>query len=473
MPNKNGDFPMKLLSRYERPSADSRSDNGPGQGRNPWACEPSGQPCTSESEPPGSLCRLISRREFIIASASVGALLTCGLPLARAGEDSPVKVGFILPEQGPLAGEAASLMAGFEYYMVEKGVDAPPLDILKRDSGPNDEKTLEALAELIMSKSVQFLVGPPSLAGSEKAVHAVVGSNTILFVTNPSVRLVGGELCFPGSFRLCGNNYQSAQPLSPWALTKFGHKVFITGDDDTQGNEEADYFAYGFEKAGGSFGDRLMVEAGSHKFDKVLDAIRKTPADFVFAAFGKNSAVEFLKAFRTASPPLTQSIIGPESLTAYPGTLAEAGRNAAAGVATSTAMVDPVEFAGSIKQKTGRGVSFVSSAAEGYDLAGIILSALREAGLRDKDVSKTIKVIEAIDMRGPRGRIQFDKNHEPILEIIVQEWETGGANPTRKVLEKLGPCRTPDFGCGRIGFPKRPESDKKEDTDIIWEEKEE
>jgi ABC-type branched-subunit amino acid transport system substrate-binding protein len=362
-------------------------------------------------------------------------------------------------------------MAGFEYYMMEKGVDAPPLDILKRDSGPNDEKTLEALADLIMNKNVQFLIGPPSLAGSEKAVHAVVGSNIILFVTNPSVRLVGGELCFPGSFRLCGNNYQSAQPLAPWALTKFGPKAFITGDDDTQGNEEADYFAYGFEKAGGSFGDRLMVEAGSHKFDKVLDAITKTAADFVFAAFRKDSAVEFLKAARTASPPLGQSIIGPESLTAYPGA-PSAGRNAA-GVATLTAMVDPVEFAGSIKQKTGRSISFVSSAAEGYDLAGIILLALREAGLRDKDVSKTIRVIEAIDMQGPRGRIQFDKNHEPILEVMVQEWETGETNPTRKVLEKLGPCRTPDFGCGRVGFPKRPESEKREETDIIWEEKEE
>ena len=84
-----------------------------------------------------------------------------------------MKVGFILPQEGQMAAEAASLMAGFDFFMMEKGVNAPPLDLLKRDSGPKDEKTLEALAELVMNKEVQFLIGPPSLGGAEKAVHAV------------------------------------------------------------------------------------------------------------------------------------------------------------------------------------------------------------------------------------------------------------------------------------------------------------
>jgi len=414
----------------------------------------------------------VSRREFLVASVSIGALMASGLPSVRAEEDRPVKVGFVLPREGELAGEAASLMAGFEYFIMEKGVEAPPLDILKRDSGPKDEKTLEALTELVINKRVQFLVGPPSLAGSEKAVHAVAGSSVILFVTNPSVRLVGGELCLPGSFRLCANNYQAAQPLAPWALKNLGHKVFITGDDDTQGNEQADYFAYGFEKAGGSFGDRIMVPEGSHQFDKILEAIHKIEADFIFASFRQRSAAEFLKAVRNNSPRVTQSIVGPESLTAFPHTLALAGGKAS-GVTTLTAVEEPVEFARRIKKKMGRSVEFASRAAEGYDLASVIFLAVREAGLRDRDVSKTLKVIEEIDIRGPRGRIQFDKNHEPILEVMAVQWEIGRSDPTRKIVERLGLCRTPDFGCGRIGFPKRPESEKKNETDTVWEENEE
>ncbi|MBI4963060.1 MAG: ABC transporter substrate-binding protein [Desulfomonile tiedjei] len=471
---------MKLLSRYERSSADSRSSNAPEQGDNHSRRVPSvraGGPETEAYERPCSRMASggrigISRREFLVASAGIGTLLVCGLSSAVAEEDRPVRIGFILPETGPLAAEAASLMAGFEYFMAEKGVDAPPLDIVKRDSGPKDEKTLEALAELVMNKEVQFLVGPPSLGGSEKAVHAVAGSNVILFVTNRSVRLVGGELCLTGSFRLCGNNYQSSQPLAPWAVKNLGRKVFITGDDDTQGNEEADYFAYGFEKAGGTFGDRLMVGADTGKMDDLLEAIRKTAPDFIFASFREGPAVGFLKAVRDASPALTQPVVGPESLTAFPHTLALCGKNAE-GVRTLTTLEDPVEFVGRIKQKTGRDVASAIRAAEGCDLAAVILHALREAGLRDADVTRTIKAIENTEISGPRGRIQFDKNHEPILEVMVQQWETVGGNPTRKIVEKLGASRTLDFGCGRMGFPKRPESEKKDDTEIIWEEKDE
>jgi ABC-type branched-subunit amino acid transport system substrate-binding protein len=481
MPNKNGDFSMKYVSRSEASGKDSRSDNGQGGSKDPAECQFNKQPCMRDSPAPTALRNRMSpenrpgatRREFLVASASIGALLAFGLPSVRAGEDRPVKVGVLFPREGELAGEAASLMAGFEYFIMEKGVAAPPLDILKRDSGPKDEKTLEALTELVINTRVDFLVGPPSLAGSEKAVHAVAGSSVVLFVTNPSVRLVGGEQCVPGSFRLCANNYQAAQPLAPWALKKLGQKVFITGDDDTQGNEQADYFAYGFEKAGGSFGDRIMVPSGSHKFDKILEAIRKIEADFVFASFRQRSAAEFLKVVRNGSQRLTQSIIGPESLTAFPHTLALADKSAA-GVTTLTAMEHPVDFVHRIKKKMGRSVAFASRAAEGYDLAAVIFRALQETGLRDRDVSKTLRVIEDIDIQGPRGRILFDKNHEPILEVMAVQWEGGKSDPTRKIVEKLGPCRTPDFGCGRIGFPKRPEGATKDETDkTIWEENEE
>ncbi len=471
---------MKFLSRPENLGQDYRSDNSLRKSTTVLPCEPESRPCTSDPEAQDPLCNQtssekqsgVSRREFFLASASMSILLASGFTLVRAEEDRPVKVGLILPQEGELAAEAASLIAGFEYFMLEKGVDAAPLDILKRDSGPKDEKTLEALAELVINKQVQFLIGPPSLAGSEKAVHAVAGSTVILFVTNPSVRLVGGELCIPGSFRLCANNYQAAQPLAPWAVKHLGHKVFITGDDDTLGNELADYFAYGFEKAGGTFGDRIMAPEGSLQFDKILDEIRQTGPDFIFASFRESSAAGFLKAAKGAPARLAQPVIGPESLTAFPHTLGLVGRNAS-GVTTLTAMEDPVEFAGRIKKKMQRSVAFASRAAEGYDLAAVIFHAVQQSGLRDKDVSKTLKVIEEMDFRGPRGKIQFDKNHEPILEMMAVQWAAGGVNPERKIVERLGPCRTPDFGCGRTGFPKRPENEKKDEADIIWEDKEE
>jgi hypothetical protein len=71
---------------------------------------------------------------------------------------------------------------------------------------------------------------------------------------------------------------------------------------------------------------------------------------------------------------------------------------------------------------------------------------------------------------GPRGKFTFDKNHEPVLEMLVQEWQFSGQTAHRKMVENIGPVKTPDLGCGRIGFPRKPESEIK-DEEPVWEEK--
>jgi hypothetical protein len=63
-------------------------------------------------------------------------------------------------------------------------------------------------------------------------------------------------------------------------------------------------------------------------------------------------------------------------------------------------------------------------------------------------------------------------NHEIIVDSMVQRWNLSNKDPSREVLAKLGPSRTPDFGCGRIGFPKKPGNERPEE-EITWEEKHE
>lgn len=413
--------------------------------------------------------RRISRRDFLISTGASAALMLGGMSLARAQEKPIEKVGFILPEHGPNSAEARSLMSGFELFLKEKASETPSIEILKRDSGPNDEKTLEALADLLMNREVRFLVGPPSIKGAEQTIHGVGGGNAILFVTNPTVRLVAGEMCLPGSFRLCVNSYQAAQPLAPWAMKNLGRTALLTGNDDAEGNEEADFFAYSFERAGGVFSNRIMVSEDVKGVKAVLDAVAETKPDFVFASFKKASAVAFLKAMRSASPSARKPVIGPESLTAFPHTLRELGETSA-GVMTLTALRNANEFADTMKRQMGADVSDIATAAEGYDIAAAVCGAL-SANNHERDPIKIIKAIEEMEITGPRGKVRFDKNHEPLFEMSVQEWQRSGKSFKRNILASLGSCQTPDFGCGRIGFPRRPESEIP-DEEPVWQDKE-
>jgi ABC-type branched-subunit amino acid transport system substrate-binding protein len=245
-------------------------------------------------------------------------------------------------------------------------------------------------------------------------------------------------------------------------LTNLGRKVFITGVDDVQGNEQADFFAYGFEKSGGQFVDREMARADGKNIQSILDSIRKSKADFVFSSFRGRTADIFLKAVRNASPALDKPVVGPESLTSYPEPLTSMG-DAGLGVRSLGTLKDAVAFTKRVKEKTGKRVTNAVRAAEGYDTASVIVKAAETGDVAKRETENLIKFIEKMEIKGPRGKILFDKNHEPILNVFVQQWESRRNVLRQKIVKGLGVATSPDFGCGRVGFPKKSELEQQDE----------
>lgn len=395
----------------------------------------------------------MSRRRFLgLVGASAGALVVSGHRVFAQGTPK-VKVGFLLPEKGPYAAEADSLKAGFDLYMNENKEFAQVVQMIIQDPGSEETRTLEAVARLVMSEEVQFLVGPPDQDACERVNHAVADRGTVLFVTNPRVRFVSGELCFPGSFRMRPNTYQASRPLAPWALSNLGRNGFFTGNDDAIGNETADFFAHGFDRSGGRFVDRIMANDNAEEIGKVLEAVEKLKPDFVFAAFRGSAAASFMKAVHKAKSRVSCPIIGPESLTEYPSTLSLLGETAS-GVKTLSSLKDPVDLVQRIESVLGKKVSHASRAAEGYDIAVVVCRAAKDVP-GDKPDSQTLAgILEGLTIEGAHGKVRFDKNHESILPVMIQQWEPAGGSAKRTIVADLGECASKDFGCGKVGFPK-------------------
>lgn len=426
---------------------------------------------------------VVSRREFLASAGITAIAALSGVSPSFAQDTRRVKIGFLFPRQGPFAEECRSLFFGIKLLLHEKRADKPGLEIVMTDPGPNDENTLEALAELIAIKDLQFIIAPPSLKATEQILHGVAGANKIVFVTNPAVKLVAGEMCLPTGFRICPNTYQCGYSLSTWALKNVGVKAFLCGNDEPEANEVIDFFANGFERAGGTFVDRVMLPPDSQDFGNILEAVNASDANLVFAAFAGNSAAAFMKAVAGASPSLKQAVIGPESLTTFP-LVVDQMKGTKFSARTGTSVKDPEEFARLLKEKVKdleefardlkvnvkEPVADVARAAEGYDLAQVIFNATRGDQSADKEIHQVAHSIADMTIEGPRGKFTFDKNHEPVLEMLVQEWQFSGQTAQRKVVENIGPVKTPDLGCGRIGFQRKPESEIK-DEEPVWEEK--
>jgi ABC-type branched-subunit amino acid transport system substrate-binding protein len=157
-------------------------------------------------------------------------------------------------------------------------------------------------------------------------------------------------------------------------------------------------------------------------------------------------------------------VIGPESLTTFPEPLKGCGK-ACLGVKTLTTLKDPVAFTERIRRHTGLEIPDAARAAEGYDIAQIIYEVSGGLTRVPTETAELIKSIEQIEIDGPRGKIRFENNHEPIVDVRVQEWEISGKALRPKTVAELGTCLSLDFGCGRVGFPKKPLAEQEEEPE--------
>ncbi|MFH0959440.1 MAG: ABC transporter substrate-binding protein [Pseudomonadota bacterium] len=409
---------------------------------------------------------LLSRREFLVSGILTSAIILTP-SLGRATQpDQKMKLTFVHPNKGYMELEARSLMAGFDLSSQENG--PCPIEIFRKNYDQNLEETLREVQGSFKGDEINFIVCFADVEGSQRVVETFAKSRAIVFLTNPSIKLVCGEVCQPNVFRSSPNNYVLSEPLAPWAVINAGRKVFITGDDDQSANEKADSFAFGFERAGGSFCDRVMVSDSSATIDSVVSSIGNSDADFVFAAFENESALKFLQAVKSVHPKTRKTIVGPETLTSFSKT-EQAVEETVIGVPTLTNVTNVQSLRSKIFTKFGSEAMSIPRVAEGFDLARIIDCVASEGATGERDLERVIKAISNSKINGMRGEFRFDKNHDAILDSWVVSWVKGERELRQEIIASLGASVSLDFGCGRVGYPNRPDAVPME-SEGVWEE---
>ncbi len=409
---------------------------------------------------------LWSRREFLVSSVLTSAIVLT--PLLGWGTDPEqrMKITFFYPENGLMELEAVSLMAGFDLSFQENG--PCPVDVLRKTYGQNLDVALQEFKGSLKDEDVNFIVCVADVEGSRKFVETLATAKVIVFIANPSINLVCGEICQPNVFRSSPNNYVLSEPLAPWAVMNAGKKVFITGDNNQDTNEKADSFAFGFERAGGAFCDRVMVGDSSATIDSVISSIRNSDADFIFAAFENEQALKFLQAVKSGNPKTQKTIVGPETLTLFNKMDRVIAENIT-GVSTLTNIENVESLKSKIPEKFTSMALSIPRVAEGCDLGGILLNLVNDGVSGKTDFENLIKAVSNSKIKGMRGEFRFDKNHDAVVDSWVVSWVKEAKEISQKVVASLGASVSLDFGCGKVGYPDRPDVAPVE-SEGVWEE---
>ena len=375
--------------------------------------------------------------------------------------------GFLIPKERESIVEK-SLIAGYSLFFKEKSSN-PSQYYIKKYYGDTEESLLESLAELLKNPCVKAIVAPYDVKGTQQLVDAATVSERLIFVSHPSVRFVSGEICRPNVFRLSPNTYVSSQPLARWAFSNLGHKVFIVNEDSLVADEQADFFALGIEKIGGSFGDRYIIRKDSSGFEAILERLKEVKPDFVFAALSGETARAFLKTFRESGMMSKFPLVGVDSLTSFPQPLKTMGDDGL-GIKTLSSIKDPLNLAKSLAGEMTEPVN-MEMAAQGYDIANVLFSCIQKGVFSDGQNQKPYEFVSKLSLEGLRGVVRFDANGDAVIPMAVGHWESDSLGGFKRIVdEQLEPCRSIDFGCGGVGFPDRPEPLAENSNQGLWEE---
>ena len=354
--------------------------------------------------------------------AGLTALATAILLAASAAAHAEtLKIGFLTTLTGPLAGIGGHARDGFQLAVKQRGGRLGGLDaeVIVEDDALKPDVALAKTQQFLLRDKVNFVVGMISSNVLQAAFEPVTESGTFLIGVNAGTSMFAGEKCNPFFFSTSWENNQVPEAMGKYVQDS-GYRRIVTLVPNYQGGRDATAgFKYHFK---GEVLDEIYVKLNQLDFAAELTRIRALKPDAVLVFMPGGMGVSLVRQY--AQSGLSGSIPFLSVWTLDETTLPAIG-DAAVGLYSSSQWAPDLDnavnaaFVKAFEAEYG----YVPSnfAAQAYDAALLIDSAVAAAGgkLSDKDALR--KALRGASFASTRGPFRYNKNQFPIQDFHLVE----------------------------------------------------
>jgi len=357
----------------------------------------------------------IGRRGFLkTAGLAAGAALLPGAGYwawRSAGPKEALKLALLWPRAGRSSAQLDAWLAGFALKAEQSGgrLGGREFVLSSEAIGPAGtpftavRQNLEQGADILIAG-----VGPGVAAqlSADVAEHDATLVASGIGVNIPRAAEVSEHVIHAGS-----SQWQAEWALGAHAARQVGQRGVIASSLYESGFDGVYAFRRGFEGAGGELLDTLISHRPIDPPDlaPLMARIAEFQPDFVYAAYTRREAREFLQAFRQAGlgkhvPLLVSGFFADDAALPELGQDAVGLRSAAPWLPT-TAAADNVEFQRAFLARHGRAAD--AFAVLGYQTAQLLDAAIGRSrgegrGRRFREALATVQ------LDGPAGRLRVD-----------------------------------------------------------------
>lgn len=161
-----------------------------------------------------------TRRKAILSAVAAAAGVS-GITKTFAQSNSPIKIGAILSQTGPLSGISIAELKGVELAVEEinaaGGINGRKIELVNRDSASEPTKAVNHAKELAFSEKVIAVIGPGTTAEGLAATPVLAAAGIPNLVLAQLDEVID-PVKFPRAFRSVNTNTQQVETVHNYAL---------------------------------------------------------------------------------------------------------------------------------------------------------------------------------------------------------------------------------------------------------------
>lgn len=376
--------------------------------------------------------------QWIPFARSLAVLAALAVSPAPALAQDPIRIGFMATLSGPPGAIGEHMRDGFELALDMAGDSAGgrPIEVVVVDDELKPDLAVTRVRELIDRDGIDFLAGV-TFSNIQMAIFRPVTEAEVFYIgANAGASDVAGRRCSPFFFSASYQNDQVHEVMGAHASASGAERVFLVAPNYQAGRDAIAGFERRFD---GEVVDIVYTPLNSLDFSAEMARIASAAPDAVFAFMPGGMGVGFVKQFRQAGLADTTRFLS--AFTVDEVTM-RATQDAALGLYGASHWAPNLEggsnarFVEAFREKYGYPPSMF--AAQGYDAANLILSAIETVGgdLSDKDAVRA--ALAAADFESVRGDFSFNTNQFPVQDFyLTRSIKTPDGDYVMEAAEKV------------------------------------
>lgn len=359
-------------------------------------------------------------------------LLICGvaaLALAGAVQAEPVKVGMITTLSGGGAGLGVDTRDGFLLALKNAGDAGRNVELVIEDDQQKPDVAVQIADKMIQSDKVDVLTGIVWSNLAMAVVPAAVAQGKFYLSTNAAPSQLAGAGCNPKYFSVSYQNDNLHEAAGAYATGAGIEKILIMAPNYPAGQDSLAGFKRFYE---GEVLEEVYTQVGQTDYAGEIAKIRNSDADAVFFFLPGGMGIAFMKQYVESG--VGKPVIGPAF--SFSQDILPAVGDAALGVKNTAQWAKDMDnpanltFVETFQAEYGRLPSLY--AAQAYDTANLLLSAIDKADVKDADAFRA--ALAEADFPSVRGKFSFGPNQHPIQDYYVREVVREGDVLTNKII---------------------------------------